>query len=244
MASDDNHPAKVRARQSRIARWQKRHDRTAAHADDHPLGSGPPNRHGMPRLPPRQRIVSKWPIEDLGVRPKLSKQDWQLRIDGAVDTPLVLDWAGLQRLEAVQERSDFHCVTGWSLLDADWRGVRLADVLALAGPSPEATDLMCFGADEYSTNLPLAEATKPDVLLVHTWEGKPLPAEHGGPVRMITPQLYAWKGAKWVVRIEVMVGDQPGFWEARGYSNTGHPWRDDRYGETVPEGAVLPEEAT
>jgi DMSO/TMAO reductase YedYZ molybdopterin-dependent catalytic subunit len=87
---------------------------------------------------------------------------------------------------------------------------------------------MAHGADGYSTNLPLEEALKPDVLLVHEAEGKPLTREHGGPVRMVTPQLYAWKGAKWLSRLELMTQDRRGYWEIRGYSNTGHPWRDDR----------------
>jgi DMSO/TMAO reductase YedYZ molybdopterin-dependent catalytic subunit len=81
----------------------------------------------------------------------------------------------------------------------------------------------------YTTNLPLARATEGDVLLVHTWEGQPLPREHGGPVRVITPKLYAWKGAKWVRRIEFLPKDRRGFWEVRGYSNTAEPWLNDRY---------------
>ena len=88
---------------------------------------------------------------------------------------------------------------------------------------------MCYGADEYTTNVAMEEALKDDVLLVHTYEGQPLPEDHGGPVRMITPQLYAWKGAKWICRIEVMSTNRPGFWETRGYSMTAYPWRDDRY---------------
>jgi DMSO/TMAO reductase YedYZ molybdopterin-dependent catalytic subunit len=88
------------------------------------------------------------------------------------------------------------------------------------------------GLDEpYTTNLALARAVEDDVLLVHTWEGQPLPREHGGPCRMITPKLYAWKGTKWIRRIEFLAEDRPGFWEVRGYSNTAEPWLDDRYAE-------------
>ena len=81
----------------------------------------------------------------------------------------------------------------------------------------------------YTTNLPLARAIEDDVLLVHTWEGKPLPREHGGPCRVITPKLYAWKGAKWIRRIEFLADDRKGFWEVRGYSNSAEPWFNDRY---------------
>ena len=87
---------------------------------------------------------------------------------------------------------------------------------------------MTYGSDGYSTNLPLEEALKPDVLLVHTVEGRPLDAAHGGPVRVVVPQLWAWKGAKWVSRIELLPHDRRGYWEIRGYSNTAYPWRDDR----------------
>ena len=138
-------------------------------------------------------------------------------------------WPDLLALEQIEDTSDFHCVTAWSRFDVVWCGVRLSDILALAEPDDEASHLMCYGYDGYTTNLSLAEALKPDVLLVHTSDGKPLPAEHGGPLRVITPQLYAWKGAKWIKRRELLREDRRGFWEERGYSNSAHPWRNDRY---------------
>jgi DMSO/TMAO reductase YedYZ molybdopterin-dependent catalytic subunit len=100
--------------------------------------------------------------------------------------------------------------------------------------------VLCTGYDfapgtfiPYTTNVPLDRAVEDDVLLVHTWEGQPLPREHGGPVRMITPKLYAWKGTKWIRRIEFIAEDHPGFWEVRGYSNSAEPWFNDRY--STPE---------
>jgi DMSO/TMAO reductase YedYZ molybdopterin-dependent catalytic subunit len=114
-------------------------------------------------------------------------------------------------------------------MDQRWKGVQFSTVAALVRPLPSAIHVMIHGYDGYTTNLPLEEALKDDVLLVHTVNGQPLPREHGGPVRMITPQLYAWKGAKWIKRIEFLTEDRKGFWELRGYSNTAHPWRDDRY---------------
>ena len=110
-----------------------------------------------------------------------------------------------------------------------WRGVSFLDLAALVMPKPTATHVMCYGYDTYMTNLSIEEALKPDVLLVHTVYDEPLAKEHGGPVRMITPQLYAWKGSKWIKRIEFLDKNQKGFWEERGYSNTAYPWRNDRY---------------
>jgi DMSO/TMAO reductase YedYZ molybdopterin-dependent catalytic subunit len=184
----------------------------------------------MPKEPPGQNVFAKgeWPILDLGDKPELPREKWRLLVDGAVETPLSLGWDELLSLPQVEEQADFHCVTGWSVLDLAFGGVRLETVLALARPRPDATHLMTHAADGYFTNLPIEEAIKPDVLLVHTVDGSPLPAARGGPVRIVVPQLWAWKGAKWVSRIEVTTRDRRGYWEIRGYSNTAHPWRDDR----------------
>jgi DMSO/TMAO reductase YedYZ molybdopterin-dependent catalytic subunit len=200
-------------------------------ADAAPLGSGPKNRHGMPKVPPDQTPTApgKWPVLDLGAQPGVTRESFRLRVEGACRKPYTLDFAGLLALEQADDVSDFHCVTGWSKLDVPWRGVRVSTALALAEPDENATHLVCHASDGYDTNLPLAEALKDDVLLVHTAEGAPLAAEHGGPVRVITPQLYAWKGAKWISRLELATSDRKGFWELRGYSNTAHPWRNDRY---------------
>ncbi|ACL63748.1 oxidoreductase molybdopterin binding [Anaeromyxobacter dehalogenans 2CP-1] len=213
------------------ARFGEKMKATPSLADASPQGDGPANRHGMPKEPPGQNVFEKheWPVMDLGTgTPDLAPERWRLVVDGAVETPLELSYAGLLALPQVDEEADFHCVTGWSILDVAFRGVRLETVLALARPTAAATHLMAHSADGYSTNLPLEEALKPDVLLVHAVEGKPVTREHGGPVRIVVPQLYAWKGAKWLTRLELMTQDRRGYWEIRGYSNTAHPWRDDR----------------
>jgi DMSO/TMAO reductase YedYZ molybdopterin-dependent catalytic subunit len=194
-----------------------------------PEGSGAANRHGMPAVPVGQHLVRNWPVLDLGEQPEISLDTWKLEVGGLVENPVTLDWQQFMALPQVEDVSDFHCVTTWSKLDVEWKGVAFTTVAALARPRADATHVMVHGYDGYTTNLPLEEALKDDVLLVHTAEGKPLPREHGGPVRMITPQLYAWKGSKWIKRIEFLTHDRPGFWETRGYSNSAHPWRDDRY---------------
>lgn len=196
---------------------------------DQPMGEGPSNRHGMPRVPVGQSVAKSWPVLDLGVKPEVQRSEWRLQLDGAVEHPVTLDWAALQALPQAEDESDFHCVTTWSLLDSRWRGVQFSTLAALAQPKESATHVMTYAYDGYTTNLPLSEALKDDVLLVYEWNGEPLPREHGGPVRMITPQLYAWKGAKWINRIEFLTRNRRGFWEERGYSDSADPWRDDRY---------------
>ncbi len=224
-------PRIVAARLRLRERFLERTAATPSLSDPTPLGKGPRNRHGMPKLPPGQTATApgKWPVLDLGITPDVTTETWSLRVDGACENPLVLHWKDLLEFEQVEDQSDFHCVTGWSKLDVRWHGVRFSTVCAIACPRDDAAHVLCHGHDGYSTNLPLAEALKDDVLLVHGVDGGPLPKEHGGPVRMITPQLWAWKGAKWISRIEILVEDRPGFWERNGYSNTAHPWRDDRY---------------
>ena len=201
-----------------------------------PQGEGSSNRHGMPKLPVGQHVVKNWPVLDLGDLPEVSQREWTLEVGGLVEHPFTLDWAAFQALPQVDDVSDFHCVTTWSRYDNHWRGVRFKTIAELAVPKDDAHFVSCTGYDRlpgsdvpYTTNVPLARAIEDDVLLVHTWEGQPLPQEHGGPVRMITPKLYAWKGTKWIRKIEFLTRNTRGFWEERGYSDTAEPWFDDRY---------------
>lgn len=201
-----------------------------------PEGSGPSNRHGMPQLPTGQHEVRNWPVLDLGEQPQIALKDWKLHVTGHCDNPFTLTWDEFMQLPQVDDVSDFHCVTTWSRYNNHWKGVRFRTIAERAVPKPDATHVLCTGYDfmpgtyiPYTTNLPLARAVEDDVLLVHTWEGAPLPPEHGGPCRMITPKLYAWKGAKWIRKIEFLAEDQKGFWEVRGYSNSAEPWFNDRY---------------
>jgi DMSO/TMAO reductase YedYZ molybdopterin-dependent catalytic subunit len=208
-----------------------------------PLGSGPPNHHGMPRLPVGQHEVKNWPVLDLGDVPAISTNHWRLEVGGLVENAVMLTWADFMALPQAEDLSDFHCVTTWSRFDNRWAGVRFRTVAELVVPKPEARFVLCTGYDvapgtniPYTTNLPLSRAVEDDVLLVHTWKGQPLPREHGGPCRLITPKLYAWKGTKWIRRIEFLDHNERGFWEVRGYSDTAEPWLNDRYSGPGPEG--------
>jgi DMSO/TMAO reductase YedYZ molybdopterin-dependent catalytic subunit len=201
-----------------------------------PKGDGPPNRHGMPSIPIGQHLVQNWPVLDLGEQPDIDLKEWRLEVTGLVHNPVALSWDQFMALPQVADESDFHCVTAWSRLNNRWNGVRFSTIAELAVPDDAAKFVLCTGYDflpgsyiPYTVNVPLDRALEDDVLLVHTWEGKPLPREHGGPCRMITPKLYAWKGAKWIRKIEFLAEDRKGFWEVRGYSNTAEPWLDDRY---------------
>ena len=201
-----------------------------------PEGTGPRNRHGMPQLPVGQHEVTNWPVLDLGEQPSIPLDRWALEIGGLVDNPFTLTWAQFLALPQAEDVSDFHCVTTWSRYDNHWGGVMFRTIAELAVPQPGARFVLCTGYDvmpgsciPYTVNVPLARASDDDVLLVHTWEGQPLPREHGGPCRMITPKLYAWKGAKWIRKIEFLAEDTKGFWEVRGYSNSAEPWFNDRY---------------
>ncbi len=186
-----------------------------------PEGTGPRNRHGMPQLP-----VGQHAGEELArARSRRTARGrrsttWKLEIAGLVENPFTLTWDQFLALPQAEDVSDFHCVTTWSRYDNHWGGVAFGTIAELAVPKPEAKFILCTGYDfmpgsriPYTVNLPLARALDEDVLLVHTWEGKPLPREHGGPCRMITPKLYAWKGAKWIRKIEFLAEDKKGFWE-------------------------------
>ena len=192
------------------------------------MKNDPLNRDGS--LPPGQKIVDKWPVLDLGRQPEISKPAWSLTVSGMVEKPKTYSWKQFMGFPQIEDVSDFHCVTRWSRLNNHWVGVRFSDIAFDCGALPKAKFVFIKSYDGYSANLPLVKAMSSDVLLVHYWEGQPLAKEHGGPVRMITPQLYAWKGAKWIREIEFLEADRLGYWEQRGYSNTAEPWFEDRYG--------------
>jgi DMSO/TMAO reductase YedYZ molybdopterin-dependent catalytic subunit len=181
------------------------------------------------RLPPGQREVKNWPVLDLGVQPDIKAENWRLRVAGLVENPLA--WTLPEFLALPQEEfvSDIHCVTEWSRYDNHWTGVAARTLLALVHPKPKARHVIFHAYDGYTTNVKLEVFADADVLLAHSWEGTPLPREHGGPIRVVIPRWYFWKSAKWVNLIEFTAGDRAGFWEVRGYHNEGDPWKEERY---------------
>jgi DMSO/TMAO reductase YedYZ molybdopterin-dependent catalytic subunit len=194
------------------------------------LLTGAPDAGHASRLPPGQRLVTNWPVLDLGIQPDVPRDSWHLTVDGAVATALAIDWAGLMALPQVEDISDMHCVTQWSRYDNRWNGVATSTILAAAQPLPGAEHVILHGADGYTTNVRLEHFAADDCLLAHSHDGAPISREHGGPVRAILPRWYLWKSAKWLTRIEIVRADAPGFWEVRGYHNEGDPWLEDRYG--------------
>lgn len=181
------------------------------------------------RLPPGQRLVSDWPVLDLGIQPEVPRAAFRLTIDGAVANPVVLDWDGLMALPQQDSVSDMHCVTTWSRYDNHWQGVSIATILHLVKPLETASHVLFESHDDYTTNLRLDQFAAEDCYLVHTWEGKPISRQHGGPLRVLVPRYYLWKSAKWVRRITFATADHKGFWETRGYNNNADPWREERY---------------
>ncbi len=198
-------------------------------AENGRLLTGAPDRQRENRLPPGQRQVTDWPVLDLGVQPQLDRQDWKLRIYGEVEHEVIWDWQQFMDQPQVKDTSDIHCVTAWSRFDNSWDGVSAQHIISLVKPKKSANHVIFHSYDGYTTNVSLEVFAGNDVLLAHSWEGKPLSREHGAPVRVIVPQYYFWKSAKWVRRIEFVDADQPGFWETRGYHNVGDPWEEERY---------------
>lgn len=193
------------------------------------LLTGRPDLGHVNRLPPGQKEVNNWPVLDLGVQPNIQPNAWRLTVDGLVEKPMV--WSLEEFLALPQEEavSDIHCVTQWSRYDNHWRGVSSRRLMELVRPKPEARHVLFHSYDGYTTNVKREVFEDSNVLLANNWEGKPLTREHGGPVRVVIPDWYFWKSAKWVSRIEFAEKDSPGFWEVRGYHNEGDPWKEDRY---------------
>jgi len=169
--------------------------------------------------PPLADLVrSGWRIYSVTSIPRVDRSTWRLTIDGLVGRPLQLSYSDLRALPRAEQVTDFHCVTGWSVSRVRWAGVRFRDLLAAARPRPTAAALGFFSADgAYSDSLSMDQAHLPDAMLAYEMDGAPLTRPHGAPVRVVIPEMYGYKGVKWVNKITLL--DQPfdGYWENRGY---------------------------
>lgn len=184
------------------------------------------------RLPPRQSRTLKWPVLDASGAPTIDLATWRFSIAGLVANPISWNWNEFQALPKVKVFADFHCVTRWSRLGNLWEGVSVRELINHAGGlHPNARFALVRGHDQdWTTNLPLEHLLAEDALVALTHDGEPLSIDHGGPARLIVPQLYAWKSAKWLAAIEFRETDQAGFWEENGYHMRGNPWKEERFG--------------
>ncbi len=181
------------------------------------------------RLPPGQSLTLKWPVLHEGTVPRFDPQAWDFRITGLVERPLRLTWDEFSHLPMTAVTADMHCVTRWSRFDVRWEGVAFSEVMKLIALKPAAKYVMVLAEQGYTSNVPLADLLRPTTLFALKHNGEPLPAEHGYPVRLVVPHLYAWKSAKWVRGLEFMDHDAPGFWEENGYNMYGDPFKEQRY---------------
>lgn len=188
------------------------------------------NSYGFPKTPPGQAVTEKFPVLTYGETPEISTNEWRLRVWGEVGEPRIFTWDDMMKMPQSTIRADFHCVTRWSRFDDDWTGILFRDFVKFIALTPAARFVMQYAYGEYTTNLPLDVMMNEDVILAHTFNGQPLPREHGGPMRVFTPLRYAWKGAKWVNGFEFLKEDEPGFWEMNGYNTPADPWKEERFG--------------
>jgi DMSO/TMAO reductase YedYZ molybdopterin-dependent catalytic subunit len=179
------------------------------------------------RLPPGQYLTPDFPVLSAGPTPRVPLDQWSLEVSGLIDEPRSWTWDELGALPQETVTLDIHCVTKWSKLGTTWSGVSV-DVL-LEGVKTDATHVMASSYGGYTTNLPLDDLVGGRAWIATGYESEPLPAEHGGPARLLVPHLYFWKSAKWVRGLELLAADSPGFWERNGYHNHGDPWREQRY---------------
>jgi DMSO/TMAO reductase YedYZ molybdopterin-dependent catalytic subunit len=184
---------------------------------------------GKPRVPPNQYVLER--LRPMGgTEGDASPGKFRLRVHGEVESPFEIDFAELLEMPQQDQVCDVHCVTKWTVIDSRWQGVRVSDLAARAKPKSGARFVVFEAASGYTSNVDLAEAMKPEVLVAHRLEGEPLMRRNGAPVRALVPDRYFWKSAKWLTGIRFVDKDEPGYWELRGYNNHADPWREERYG--------------
>ncbi len=183
---------------------------------------------GRPRIPPGQHAVNK--LTPMGGTPGSgSVSDAYLKISGVVEHPQMIHFQDLLGLNPVVLTCDVHCVTGWTLLDSTWTGVRMTEIMKQVNVKKSARFVIFEGHAGYTSNIPVSEAVKDNVILAHQFFGKQLPKAHGAPLRALVPDRYFYKSVKWLEGIRFSEVDEPGYYESRGYSNTADPWKEERF---------------
>ncbi len=181
------------------------------------------------RLPPGQAATLKWPVLHYGAIPGFDTSTWDFKVFGEVEAAVRLSWEEFNRLPKLETTRDFHCVTRWSRFDNRWQGVGFRSILKLVEPKPSAKYVLVHAEQGFTANVPLSDLDRDDVLFATHHDGQPLTPEHGYPLRLIVPHLYAWKSVKWVRGLEFLHNDVPGFWEQNGYHMYGDPWKEQRF---------------
>src|SRR5690348_1775286 len=165
-----------------------------------------------------------------GHMPVFDPATWRLKIGGLVEQPVSLTYDELRSLPRAEQVSTFHCVTGWSVENVHWGGVRIGDVLARAKPHAAGHALRFTSMEvPYVDFLTLRQAELHDVMLAYEMDGKPLPREHGAPVRLIIPEMYGYKNVKWLQGIDVVDQAGQGYWEGLGYDKDAWVGRSNGY---------------
>ena len=180
-------------------------------------------------VPPGQFVTEKLPVLTYGPTPNIDINKWRLKVFGLVEDEIELDWEQFSQLTQSTIEVPFHCVTQWSKLENTWEGLLFTHLANMVIPKPEAKFVMAHCYGDYTTNLPLEILMDGTSMLARKHDGKLLNDKHGGPLRLVVPQRYGWKSAKWLSGIEFMAEDRPGFWEVRGYHNNGDYWREERF---------------
>lgn len=178
-------------------------------------------------MPPGQFLTEDFPVLSTGPTPRVSPAEWEFVITGETGQQWRWDWQRFAALPSQRLTADLHCVTRWSKLATTWRGVPVDTLFAEVDTAADFALVYCYGG--YTTNLPLEDLLDGRAWVAYEYERQPLPAEHGGPARLLVPHLYLWKSAKWVRGMQLLLEDEPGFWESAGYHNYGDPWHEQRY---------------
>lgn len=180
------------------------------------------------RVPPGQHLAKGFPVLTYGQTPQVDRETWEFQVWGLA-APKTFTWDDFMAMPQSHFTADFHCVTTWSKLDVQWTGVKVTDFMQNIQVAPQALHVMqhCYGG--YTTNLAMEDFLREENFFAHTLFGEPLPADHGGPMRLVVPHLYAWKSAKWINGLEFLAQMELGFWERNGYHHRGEPFAEERY---------------
>ncbi|MCI2413964.1 MAG: sulfite oxidase-like oxidoreductase [Candidatus Aramenus sp.] len=181
------------------------------------------------QIPKGQKYIKKFIYyAALGV-PEVDVTKYKLTVAGLVENRLEFSYEELLKMIDVDYVRDFHCVTGWSVKDVRWEGIRIRRLAEMAKVKENAKWTVFYSLDGYTSVVTVEDALHEDAIIVLRMNGKPLTLESGFPSRPFIPHLYGWKSAKWLTEIEFVEKYVDGFWEERGYHERGNVWEEERF---------------
>ena len=177
------------------------------------------------QIPPGQHVLKSFIYYSALKPPVVDIKNYRFKVSVNVEKPMSFSYDELISMIDFKGKMNFHCVTGWSVLDVEMEGITFKKIADMV--KPHGRYAYFISLDGYTAPVPYEDFLKGILLL--RMNNKPLSYEEGFPARPFFEHLYAWKSAKWVTELQFLDEYRDGYWEAYGYHERGNVWEEERF---------------